>query len=256
MTATCISLWIGPALGAIERACILSALRVGHPFVLYCYRPPAHVPDGVELRDAAEVIPEDRIIRHRTGSAALFANRFRYELQRRGLGTWIDLDAYLLKPLDGDAPYLFGEYEPGRFNNAVLRLPPDSPLLPPLLELFEEKTVPPWLPWRATVAARWRLWRHGRSDLSQMPWGSAGPLALTHLVHAHGLSGLGLPQEVLYPVPWQEADWIRDPARPLETVISDRTTCIHVWNERIKAFKNEPAPPGSFLARLQREGAC
>ena len=42
----------------------------------------------MELRDAAEILPESRIIRHKTGSVALFANWFRYELQRRGLGTW------------------------------------------------------------------------------------------------------------------------------------------------------------------------
>jgi hypothetical protein len=28
-----------------------------------------------------------------------------------------------------------------------------------------------------------------------------------------------------------------------------------LWNECIKAFKDEPAAPGSFLDRLHREGA-
>jgi hypothetical protein len=248
-------LWIGPVLGAVERACIKSVLRQGHPLALYCYRRPAGVPAGVELRDAAEILPEDRIIRHRTGSVALFANWFRYELQRRGLGTWLDTDAYLLRPLESEKPYLLGEFEPGRINNGLIRIPADSPVLPPLIALFEEKTVPAWLPPRARVAAWWRLKTTGRSGLAQMPWGSAGPQALTALARAYDIAHLAEPPEVLYPAPWQKADWIRDPAIRLEDVISERTVSIHLWNERIKQFKDAPAPAGSFLARIQAEGA-
>jgi hypothetical protein len=88
-----------------------------------------------------------------------------------------------------------------------------------------------------------------------MPWGSAGPRALTALAKQHRVAELAEPPEVLYPARWQDADWIRDPAVKLEDVITERTVSIHVWNERIKHFKNEPAAPGSFLARLQAEGA-
>lgn len=248
------TLWIGPALGPVERACLKSVLNQGHPLALYCYREPAGVPDGVELRDASAIIPERRIIRHRTGSFALFANWFRYELQRREAGTWVDCDVYLLSPLNGASPYLFGEEAPGRINNAVLRLPPDSPLLPPLLALFEERSVPPWLPFRARTAARLRLWRRGRSGLASMPWGSAGPDALSYLAKRHGLSRLAVPPELLYPAPWQDALWIADPGKWLEDVITPRTVAVHLWNERIKHVKERPARPGSFLERLQDEG--
>ena len=250
----CASLWIGPSLGPIERACLRSVLRQGHKLSLYCYSKPGGVPAGVELRDATEILPQSSIIRHHSGSVALFANRFRYELQRRGRGTWLDCDAYLVRPLDGASDYLVGQYEPGRFNNGVLRLPPDSPILDPLLDIFEEKRVMPWLPMRAKAAAYWRLSTSGRIGLAKLPWGSAGPLALTYLAHAHGLAHLALPEHVLYPVRWQEADWILDPARSLEDVITPQTASIHFWNERIKSFKDKPAPPGSVLARLQHEG--
>ncbi|HZG08178.1 MAG TPA: hypothetical protein VEZ70_04265 [Allosphingosinicella sp.] len=239
----------------MERACLKSVLRQGHSLALYCYSAPHGVPAGVEVRDAAEILPENRIIRHRTGSVALFANWFRYELQRRGLGTWVDTDAYLLKPLESEKPYLMGEEGPGRINNGLLRVPRDSPLLPPLLALFEELSVPHWLPLRAKAAAWWRLKTSGRSGLAQMPWGSAGPLALTALARQHGVAQLAEPPEVLYPIRWQDADWIQNPAVRLESVITERTASIHLWNERIKAFKDAPAPPGSFLARLQTEGA-
>lgn len=253
----CVTLWIGSRLGPVERACLLSVLRQGHMLALYCYRAPEGVPDGVEIRDARDVVPEERIIRHRaTGSVSLFSNLFRYELQRRGLGTWLDCDAYLLKPLESAQPYLVGEFEPGWYNPGVLRLPPDSPVLPPLLALFDEDSVPPWVSWRQRLAARWRLHRTGRIGLEHMVWGVAGPRALTWQIRRFGLGRHAVRPEVLYPVRWQDADWVRDPSRPVESVIGPATVSIHLWNERIKAFKEEPAPDGSFLARLQREGAA
>lgn len=254
MTVECASLWIGRSLGPIERACMRSVLRQGHRLNLYCYEKPDGVPRGVELRDAAGVLPKTSIIRHQSGSVSLFSNRFRYELQRRGLGTWLDCDAYLVRPLDGTRDYLIGEYEPGRVATGVLRLPQDSPILQPLLEIFDEKKVMPWLSVPSRVAARWRLMTTGRIGLSKLPWGSAGPVALTYLAHAHGIADVAVPQDVLYPVPWQEADWILDPNRKLEDVIGPQTLSVHFWNERIKSFKHLPPPPGSVLARLHEEG--
>lgn len=229
-------------------------LRQGHPLALYCYREPDGVPDGIELRNAAEIIPEDRIIRHSTGSVSLFSNWFRYELQRREAGTWVDCDVYLLAPLDGSSPFLFAEEEPGRISTGVLRLPPNSPVLPPLIELFEERSVPLWLPFRSRLAAHLRLWGRGRSGLASMPWGSAGPKALTYLVRRHGMDRLALPQDLFYPIPWSDALWITDPGRNLDEMITPRTVAVHLWNERIKHVKDRSARPGSFLARLQDEG--
>jgi hypothetical protein len=248
-----VTLWIGERLGAIERACLRSMLRHGHEVRLHCYGRPAGVPDGVEIADAADILPESAIIRQ-NGSPAPFANRFRYELLRRGLGTWLDCDVYLLKPLDMERPYLMGvENDKGTINNGVLRMPADSPLLPPLLALFEERSVPRWIGRRARIAAAWRLLTTGRSGLARMPWGASGPLALTALARRHGLAGEAQPQEVFH-LGLQDPEWIRDPARPLETMATPRTVAIHLWNFVITPFKELPAPAGSFLARLQQEG--
>jgi hypothetical protein len=97
----CNMLWIGPALGALERACIRSVLRQGHRLVLWCYDPPdGGVPEGVELG----VTPPRSVPRQDhpapSGSVSLFSNLFRYELQRQGRGTWLDIDHYLLKPIE------------------------------------------------------------------------------------------------------------------------------------------------------------
>jgi hypothetical protein len=251
----CVTLWIGPALGAVERACMRSILCHDHPLALYCYDEPAGVPDGVEVRDAAEILPEHLIVRHRTGSVSLFSNRFRYELQRRGCGVWVDADYYFLAPLPDDRSHLFGHDEDGVIGSGLLRLPQDSPLLPELLAPFDERKVPRWLPPRARAAAWWRLRRTGRTQIAEMPWGSLGPKALTAVARRHGAERWALPPEVLCPVHWDDAVWIRDPAVGVHDVTTPRTIAVHLYNELIKSFKDQPAPPGSFLARLQAEGA-
>lgn len=229
-------------------------MRQGHRLVLYCYEAPEGVPEGIELADAGNVLPADRIIRYRSGSHALFANLFRYELQRQGRGTWVDCDLYLLKPLEGEKPYLIGEEEPGTLNNAVLRIPADSTLLPALIEPFGGRSVPWWMPWRAQMLARLRLVTTGRAGVDRMPWGTTGPKALTALARRLEAPLDPASPEVFYPVHWQDAAWIVDPTQQLEDKIGPRTVSLHLWNERIKHLKEQPAPAGSFLARLREEG--
>ena len=255
MSDACHALWIGPQLGNLERACLRSVLAQGHSLTLWCYEEPGGVPAGVKLADASEVLSRDRIIAHRGGSFSLFSNRFRYELQRRGLGLWLDCDVYLLAPLTGLPELVLAWEGIGQINNAVMRLPQDCPLLAPLLDLFDEQDVPPWLPWPARIAAWSRLVTTGRTGVSKMPWGSAGPKAITYLARRTGHDRLAMPPETFYPVPWQQAAWISDPNVQLEDVITPATRAVHLWNELVKGHKDAPAPRGSFLARLQEEGA-
>lgn len=265
MEADCVTLWIGESLGPVERACLRSVLGHGHSLALYCYGRVEGVPEGIEVRDASSILPEASIIRHENGSVAIFADWFRYELQRRALGTWVDTDNYFVAPLDMKSPYLFGREildRPGRFGrqhqliaNGVLRLPPDSPMLPPLLGLFEGRTLPDWLPWPSALRARLQKWINGRPDLRRLPWATTGPFAVNALAERFGLSSQALPADVFNPVPWYESRWLLDPSKKLEDVITDRTVAVHLCNQCIKGFKNGPAPLGSFLERLHQEGA-
>jgi hypothetical protein len=239
----------------LERACLKSVVPEGHRLALYCYSPPSGVPEGVELRDAAAILARAELMQVSGGRADLYSDWFRYELLRRGPGTWLDTDVYVIGAIDGEKPYLFGQQAPGMLNNAVLRIPPDSPLLSGLLEPFERRTTPRWLPWRTYVPMRARELLAGRADLTGAPWGTTSPHALTALARKLRLDRLAEPVPRFYPVPWQRAEWILDPSARLEDVTSPETVAIHLWNERIRTFKNQPAPPGSFLRRLQEEGA-
>ena len=121
MTAECITLWIGESLGPVERACLRSVARQGHKVALYCYGEPKGVPNEVEVRDASEILPEAAISAPWVARADLYSDWFRYELLKRGLGTWVDADVYVLRPLDMVKPYLFGVQDAPILNNAVLR---------------------------------------------------------------------------------------------------------------------------------------
>ena len=53
---SCVTLWVGEKLGPIERACLKSITRSGNRLALYCFAEPSGVPEGVEVRDASEVL--------------------------------------------------------------------------------------------------------------------------------------------------------------------------------------------------------
>lgn len=250
------TLWIGGRLTPVERACLQSFVRHGHRITLWCYDIPENVPAGVLIGDASQIFPANQIIRYRSGSVSLFSNRFRYELQRRGLGVWVDTDFYLLRPMPALPDFTFAWESDSLIGTAVLRFPADSPLTDALLHIFAETDVPDWLPIRDRMRARLRLWRTGRTGLALMPWGTAGPRAVTHFCRRYELGRRALPTDMFYPVHWSRADWVLDPSMSVESVITERTVGIHLWNEMIKDRKLVPAPRGSFLARLQAEGGA
>lgn len=250
------TLWIGDDPGAVERACLQSAVRHGHKVALYCYRAPGVSLPGIEVRDAAEILPEDKIIRYRSGSVALFSNWFRYELMRRDRGMWIDTDLYFVAPLDTTPDWIIGMQDAKIANMAVLKVPPDTAILDDLLAPFERGARPAGLSLRQRTKLLGRRLRGERITLADMPWGVTGPNALTKVLRRHGLMHLALPSDILSPVPYLQADWILRPDVALDDVVTPRTVAVHLWNELIKPYKSTPAPPGSFLARLQQEGGA
>lgn len=249
-------LWIGPELSALERACMRSVMAQGHRLTLYTYDPVGSVPEGVDRRDAAEILPRSAIIHHKRGSVALFSDYFRFELQRRGLGLWLDADTYLLAPLDyAPGAHVFGWNEADCLGAGVLQLPAGSPIVAEVIDLFERPHVPGWLRWQDRLRSHARAVLAGGVRLGDLPWGVAGPLALTALARKHGVIDQAQDRRIFYPFDYAESGWIFDPARSLEEWITPQTRAIHLYNHMIASRKAEPAAPGSFMARLQAEGA-
>lgn len=249
------SLWIGRNLGPVARACLASFVRHGHRTVLYCYDPPSDVPAGVTVADAASVIPSSRIFRHKkTTSYALFSDLFRYELQRRNLGLWIDCDVYCVRPITLDRPNIFGWENPHTINVAVLGLPPNSPVIEKLVGLFEMKSpVLPWLTAADHAAFTARRLAGEEFGLADLPWGSAGPAAFTYLLKEARLTSLAAPRSVFYPLAWSQGPLLMKSGTDIATIITPRTLTIHLWNETLHRYLDK-AERGSPLDRLLSNG--
>jgi len=249
------TLWIGDGLGPVERACLRSAMAQGHRVRLFCYDKLCGIPEGVEIEDAAQILPSEKIVRYASGSVSLFSNHFRYALLRQGLGLWADTDHYFLKPHDFAEPYVYGRNHLGRIAPGILGVPPDSPLLAALLAMFENPMEPPpWFSRPQQDRVQLLIEEHGRVPYELLGWGVTGPRALTWWAEKLELGHWAKEKEVFYPTDFDQSDWILDPARKLESFLAPNTVSLHLYNEKIKQFKNDPAAPGSFLARLQDEG--
>lgn len=249
-------LWVEGRLGPVERACMRSVLLQGHRLVVWHYYQLEDVPEGVELKDAASVVPREQIFRHHpTGSYALFSNLFRYRLLQLNCGIWLDTDIYLLKPIHSETRFLYAFEEPGLVASGVLDLPADSPALSELIGYFDGRSVPPWLPMRWRLRFGMQKLARGRFRLETMPWGYLGPRALTTMLEKHGLINHARPSSEFYPYDWRDAAWVFDPAIPLERWLQPDTIGIHLYNQIIRDRKNDEPPPDSFMARLHLEGA-
>lgn len=250
------SLWIGGALGEIELASIHSFLRLGHKLIIYSYEPVPRLPRDVEARDAAEILPSRRIVRHRrSNSPALHSDLFRYALMRRSEAIWVDLDMIALKPFHFASPYVFGyEDTEGAVNCAVLRLPPASKTLHELLK-FNEDTVatPPLL----TGFRRWKYWLRGRGrglPIDMWPWGSIGPHALTYFLRQTGEISHTLPVDAFYSVPISDMPRFITPGAMTLSQIPATAYGLYLWGGLMRSHLAQHCggrvPEGSFLAGL------
>ena len=224
MRETIQSFWIGRPLGPFERLTVASFLAQGHPFHLYAYDELEGLPEGAELRDAAEILPRRDVFRYGAGagkgSFAAFANRFRWKLLVEQGNWWVDLDCVALRPFEFDRDYVYGWEDDGVVATGVLRAPAHSELA---IACYE------------TVTAMGKDYR----------WGEAGPRMLSRILKELGLEHHAEPRRTFYPVRWQ--DW---------RTLFEGGTClqggdghaIHLWNEMQRRHgrpRAAPEPPSS-----------
>lgn len=226
--------WMGSELSFMEIASLLSVMRVGHAVDLYSYEKPSQLPSGVNWVQAADILPREKFILFKSGHPALGANLFRYRLMAAQSGIWLDTDMLLLRPIPNTGGELYGWQDDAQINNAVLYLPPGSPVLSDLLAFTRsEYPVPPFYDKAAQqqlVVAR----MSGKPvHVSQLPWGVWGPEALTHFVRKNGREEFARSPEVFYPVHHREAEILVAPGRDVEKRIRDTTLGIHLWKARL-----------------------
>ncbi|RMC34213.1 hypothetical protein [Paracoccus alkanivorans] len=239
----------------IELASIHSFLAVGHDVRVYSYTPIANLPRGVEARDAAEILPAEKILTFRDRehpSPALHSDLFRYAMLKKTTAIWVDLDIIALKPFPDDE-FLFGFEEAGLVNGAVLRLPAASGTLHDLLQFKPDtRGVPPQI----TGFRRYKYWlkTFGRGySIDCWPWGSIGPKGLTTFLRRNDEMHHAKPVEVFYPVSVKDHAALLEPGRWTEADFGPQTCCVHLWGKHIRdclcRTHGGKAPQGSFLAR-------
>jgi hypothetical protein len=243
------TLWVGCALGPLERLCLTSWVRQGHEVVLHAYDD-FPVPPGVRVVDAGLLCPRERIFRHRrTGSLAVFADLFRCLILARHDAIWLDADIVLVAPLPAARAFLAAERAPalGQLNNAVMRLPRDHRLLRELLALGESPVRA--LPWSRPSklfgviadAVRWRTF-----GPSVLPWGALGYVAIQRHVARHGFDGVILgPETCLTPDRHPLFTPVPDP----DALLAPPALYLHLYRSHQTADLARPVP-GSVYARL------
>lgn len=257
---TVASLWIGPELSWMEQICLLSFVKNGHRTILYTYEPVKGIPEGVEERDAREIMPESKIIYHKlTGSPAFHSDVFRLRLLDQTDYLWVDTDALCVKPFEKpEDGFFFGwgnEKKPLLFSG-VLGLPKDSDTLHKMMLLtVDEYPVPPWLPADKQQELQARKDAGDGLHVSEMQWGVLGPDAIDYFAKETGEADYAMPGEVLYPIPFARANWLYWPnhRRKVHDYIKPETLSVHFFGRRMrKVLLNTQGQPleGSYLKEL------
>lgn len=231
-----VSFWSG-AIDGITYGCLASFPYWGARLRLYSYDDNLAVPPGIELADAREICADESLVSRYIADgrveSAKFANFFRYLLLQKTSACWVDCDLFCLKqPNFQNDRLVFGQQFPDRehpwsINNAVLKLPSDSPVL---VQLTEQA--------RAVV------------DLDQH-WGVIGPELVTRLFKETGLLELARPVTDFYPLP-PDKFWmplLPDETKVVEALVST-SILLHLWHNQFKRSgydKTSAPPPGSYL---------
>jgi hypothetical protein len=228
------SLWIGDRLSSMEQLCIRSFLDHGHPFHLYTYQEVRNVPEGAEVKRAADLLPPEEIFVYRRGygkkNPSAFSNLFRYTMLLERGGWWTDLDAICLRPLEFPDDHVVGhEREPdGSLKVAIglVKAPPGS-----------------------AVVSYCTGYCRGVNK-SEVRWGQIGPRLFAEAMGAVKLPVRVLPPDAFYPIDYWKVDALVRPQSIPEGCYS-----VHLWNSRWRHERMDPDgsyDPESLYERLKR----
>lgn len=225
-------LWIGPRLSQMERLSIASFLRHGHRYRLYVYDDVEGAPDGVELMDANEILPESSVFQYsQHKSYAGFSNQFRYEMLHRHGGWWVDTDVVCVRPFDFTAPVVLTEesgHDPPFVTTGIIKARKGSRFLRRMIETCRSK----------------------RSE--DLRWGETGPKLLTATADKFNLRPRAVSHRVFCPIGYK--DWRRFIEPDFNEELPEETHGVHFWNEmwrRAGVDKDGDFPATSLYERLK-----
>ena len=227
-------LWVEGPLSQFEAKCLLSFAAQGYRPILWAYGPLRNVPQGIQVRDGREVLPDSAIFTAAGGMAA-FSNIFRYAALGKFGGLWADTDVIALKPasLLPRTPFLVTERAQHQqrgviVNGNLIHHPSPSSGDTIDLALRYSQAFP----------------RH------KIQWGEIGPKLLTALVNLderHGFQMMA--PEFSNPVDW----WDTPDAFLRPAVALPHAHFIHLYNEmwrRKGVDKNSAFPAHTLIGRM------
>ncbi len=250
-------LWIGGNLTYLEQLCAVSYRDAGHHVKMYTYGEVGNIPDGIEVCDANEILPEKGFLIHeRTGSPALHSDLWRYKLlEKHDDIIWADTDAYCVKRFKTPNGHFYGWESKTHINGGVLGLPQDSETLAALLDYTsDEFAIPEWYgkEYRAELEAAKEA--GNPIHAGEQPWGVWGPHAITYFLKKTGEARYALPPEGLYPFHFKNRLMMLRPGFDISRNVTDNTYSIHFYGRRMRrrlmTHEDGLPPAGSLLERL------
>lgn len=226
------TLWIGKSLGPYEQLCLISFVQNGYTISVYSYDDSLALPEGVHLKDASLVVPQEEVFDNpaKPGSFALFSNIFRYRLFRTSSEIWVDTDVLAMGRAFVPSEFVWGFEDPLKVNGAILKVPGNSPVLDFLEETAKTRVL------------------SGR-----VKWGDAGPNLVTEGVDRFNLWHSVRNQQVFYPIYFREVWKLFDPASKAKVKESlQGSDFLHLWNEVLGGasgqVKRHRPPSGSYMS--------
>jgi hypothetical protein len=230
--------WHGEPLNAYQLLCLRSFVDRGHHVVLFSYDPSLTLPAWIERRDAAEILPPERVLsRSASGSEAFAAHvsLFRYALLHHHGGWWVDPDAVLLKAdLPQDQLFFAASGERDFVSLGFVKFAERHPLLAAAIE---------------------------QASVSEVGlWSRSGTVLFTQLLNQYGLMQHCRPREEACPILWFELEMLFDPSRAEE--VRGRCARAYALDLHHEFWRGAgiphrlAAPEGSFMDVLTREQGC
>ncbi|MBD3765682.1 MAG: hypothetical protein IE927_13420 [Rhodobacterales bacterium] len=256
------ALWIGGELSFLEQLCLKSFVDAGQPITLYTYDGVTNAPAGVELADAAAILPPADVLRHaRTGSPALHSDLFRYHLLAKCDRTiWADTDAYCVRPFTTPTGHFHAWESDEGVNGGVLGLPQDSETLARLIAFTADPfAIPVWYGPKYVAELQAARDRGEPVHAGDMPWGVWGPHALTHFLKETGEIRHSMPRVALYPFAYHDRNLMLRPGLDPAPYVTDDTFSIHFYGRRMRArivskFYGIPRPRSVIGQLLKKHG--
>lgn len=238
--ATVGSLWVGGPLGFVQRLCLTSFVHYGHSIRLYVYDMDMDVPEGVEKRNASEIVPENMVFSYH-GQMAAFSDYFRYKMIQKENIMWVDADTLCLTEnfFEND-PFVFIKESDTLIAGGILKMTNTHQITKQINEQAE--VLLPKL----------------KSKQKDLKWAMLGPLLLTKMVSRFGLSDYAQPARLVNVLShWSLGKDFWDPKKRDEIIEAcEGAYCATFFTGTLRMNKfdtEQPLPKGSAIEHFAKK---